>query len=82
MQEQLKMLLYHYNYYNIIIVSPQISVVGDDLQAIADEVRSYSSAYDFVFTSGGIGPTHDDITMEGIHCIEETSIIVYCTCIW
>jgi FAD synthetase len=44
----------------------QISTIPDDIEAIAEEVRGFSSKYDFVLTSGGIGPTHDDVTVEGI----------------
>lgn len=40
-------------------------VVPDQLDAIATEVRTLSALHDFVLTSGGVGPTHDDITMEG-----------------
>ena len=44
----------------------RIAVVPDDLTAIADEVIYCSRHFDFVLTSGGVGPTHDDITMEGV----------------
>ena len=43
-------------------------VVSDDRAAIVEAVRALSEAYDSVFTSGGIGPTHDDITAD---CIAE-----------
>jgi molybdenum cofactor synthesis domain-containing protein len=44
----------------------RIVVVPDDVGTIAGEIRSLSAAYDHVFTSGGIGPTHDDLTMAGV----------------
>lgn len=40
----------------------RIEVVPDEEPAIVDSTKRLSSAYDFVITSGGIGPTHDDIT--------------------
>lgn len=44
----------------------RVNLVGDELDVIASEVKSLSSAHDVVFTSGGVGPTHDDITIEGV----------------
>jgi len=44
----------------------RILVIPDELDAIAEAVRSYSEQFEIVFTSGGVGPTHDDITIEGI----------------
>jgi molybdenum cofactor synthesis domain-containing protein len=41
-------------------------VIGDDGPAIVAAVRALSAAHDAVFTSGGIGPTHDDITAENV----------------
>ncbi|PRY24505.1 molybdenum cofactor synthesis domain-containing protein [Aliiruegeria haliotis] len=46
----------------------EVRVVADDPAAIVSAVKALSSGYDHVFTSGGIGPTHDDITAE---CIAE-----------
>lgn len=44
----------------------RIEIIPDDVDAIADAVRTQSAAVDHVFTSGGVGPTHDDKTMAGI----------------
>jgi len=41
-------------------------VVGDDHDAIVAAVRALSAAHAHVFTSGGIGPTHDDITADAV----------------
>jgi molybdenum cofactor synthesis domain-containing protein len=44
----------------------RIVVVPDVVAAIADEVRVASASFDLVLTTGGVGPTHDDVTMAGI----------------
>lgn len=44
----------------------QIRVIGDDHATIVAAVRELSAAHDQLFTSGGIGPTHDDITADAI----------------
>jgi len=41
-------------------------VVRDDVDVISREVRALSETHDWVFTSGGVGPTHDDVTIEGV----------------
>ncbi|WP_299744677.1 molybdopterin-binding protein [uncultured Tateyamaria sp.] len=52
----------------------EVRVVSDDQSAIVAAVRALSAAYDTVFTSGGIGPTHDDITADCIAAAFETHI--------
>jgi len=44
----------------------RISVIPDEIEVIGGEVVDFSGRYDYVFTSGGVGPTHDDVTMAGI----------------
>lgn len=41
-------------------------VIADDVAAIVEAVNACRSRYDYVFTTGGIGPTHDDITAAAI----------------
>lgn len=41
-------------------------IISDDKTTIIDTVRAFSNRFDYVFTTGGIGPTHDDITADCI----------------
>jgi molybdenum cofactor synthesis domain-containing protein len=53
----------------------RVSMLGDERKALAAEVRALSEGHDVVFTSGGVGPTHDDVTVEavadafGVECV-------------
>jgi molybdenum cofactor synthesis domain-containing protein len=44
----------------------KVEIVPDQEEPIVDSVRRLSSMFDYVFTSGGVGPTHDDVTYESI----------------
>ncbi|KAJ6144616.1 hypothetical protein N7470_008511 [Penicillium chermesinum] len=44
----------------------RVEVIPDDEEDIMEAVRRMSARYDFVVTSGGIGPTHDDITYQSV----------------
>ncbi|MGA7124217.1 MAG: molybdopterin-binding protein [Polyangiaceae bacterium] len=48
------------------ILLRRVVVVMDDVDTIAKEVRDLSSSHDWLFTSGGVGPTHDDLTIEAV----------------
>src|SRR5262249_44080667 len=48
------------------ILLKRASVVRDDVDAIAHEVAELSRGHDWLFTSGGVGPTHDDVTVEAV----------------
>lgn len=59
---------------NIGVDLKEVRVVSDDKDAIINAVRALSSTYGNVFTSGGIGPTHDDITADCIAAAFDTPI--------
>ncbi len=42
----------------------EVRVVSDDESAIVEAINALRAKYDYVFTTGGIGPTHDDITAD------------------
>lgn len=44
----------------------RVVMVLDDIPTIATEVKALASTHDWLFTSGGVGPTHDDVTVEGV----------------
>jgi molybdenum cofactor synthesis domain-containing protein len=44
----------------------RVVMVPDEIDVIAGEVRALSDEHDVVFTSGGVGPTHDDVTLDAV----------------
>ncbi len=44
----------------------EIRVIPDIHETIVEVVRELSAKYNYIFTTGGIGPTHDDITTEAV----------------
>lgn len=48
------------------VVLRKTETILDDVDTIAETVRRLSNSHDIVFTSGGIGPTLDDVTYEGV----------------
>ncbi len=44
----------------------EVRIVADDCDQIVDAVNALRQRYTYIFTSGGIGPTHDDITADAI----------------
>ena len=52
--------------YDLGVALRRVVMIPDDVDDIARSVRECAERFDFVFTSGGVGPTHDDVTIEGV----------------
>ena len=52
--------------YTLGVALRQIIIIPDDVNVIASAVSECAKQFDYVFTSGGVGPTHDDVTIEGV----------------
>ncbi len=55
----------------------EVRVVPDDSAAIGDAVNALRVKHDYLFTTGGIGPTHDDITVDAIATAFGVPVIVH-----
>jgi len=55
----------------------EVRVVPDRLEAIVAAVNALRSGNDYLFTTGGIGPTHDDITVDAIAAALGVEVIVH-----
>lgn len=54
----------------------EVRVVADDRAAIVEALNILRAKYTYVFTSGGIGPTHDDITAESVACAFDVPLVI------
>lgn len=52
--------------YKLGVALRHVEIIPDDVEEIARSVSNSASKFDYVFTSGGVGPTHDDMTIVGV----------------
>jgi molybdenum cofactor synthesis domain-containing protein len=55
----------------------RVVVVPDEIAVIAEDVATFSRTFDYVFTTGGVGPTHDDVTVEAIARGLQRAVVVH-----
>ena len=55
----------------------EVRVVSDRMEAIIAAVNALRTAYDYLFTTGGIGPTHDDITVDAVAAALGVPVVVH-----
>ena len=55
----------------------QVRIVPDDSGRIGEAVNALRASHDYLFTTGGIGPTHDDITVDAIAAAFGVPVIVH-----
>jgi molybdenum cofactor synthesis domain-containing protein len=54
----------------------EVRVVPDDIERIGAAVNALRASHDYLFTTGGIGPTHDDITVDAMAAAFGVEVIV------
>jgi len=55
----------------------EVRIIPDDMNRIGETVNALRNAHDYVFTTGGIGPTHDDITVDAMAAAFGVPVIVH-----
>lgn len=55
----------------------EVRVVADDMGAIAEAVTTLAGRNDYLFTTGGIGPTHDDITVDAVAAAFGLEVVIH-----
>jgi len=55
----------------------EVRVVPDVHERIADAVNALRASHDYLFTTGGIGPTHDDITVDAVAAAFGVAVVVH-----
>ena len=55
----------------------EVRVVPDVVERIVEAVNALRESYDYLFTTGGIGPTHDDITVDAVSEALGVPVIVH-----
>ena len=55
----------------------EVRVVPDDQEAIIEAVNALRACNDYLFTTGGIGPTHDDITVDAIAAALGVGVVLH-----
>src|SRR3954470_9602749 len=55
----------------------EVRIVPDDQERIVEAVNALRGVHDYLFTTGGIGPTHDDITVDAIAAAFEVPVVVH-----
>ena len=55
----------------------EVRVVPDVIERIVEAVNTLREAYDYLFTTGGIGPTHDDITVDAVAEALSVPVVVH-----
>ena len=55
----------------------EVRIVGDEQDAIVEAVNALRARNDYLFTTGGIGPTHDDITVDAVSAALGVDVVIH-----